>query len=386
MSSRPEVWLEITHLLASPTGNKSGIGYYTENLIRALAKEHDEYNFVLIGNLFATAEIPSSIQALNLPMKFSRYIPGRMWNQAFKRGLMPPVDILHSGKPDLMVNFNFVRYPVRQRVKSITVVHDLAYEKYPDHVESRNLVYLRKFVPLAVLQSTRTVAVSQSTKRDLIEIYAADESRIDVVYGAVDQHRYQRNLSIEKVMKKYSLPKHYAFFMGNNEPRKNLGNLIRAFTSLTEGQRQGCILVIAGAKGWNDEELTALASDGEKRGFVKRIGYVEDTDAPALYAGARCFIFPSFYEGFGLPILEAMAARTPVITTRGSSMHEVAGRAALYINDPEDVHEMAIQISRMLSDAQLRKKLISMGNQRLKDFSWGKSARQLVGSIDKALS
>ena len=133
MAKRPQVWLEVTHLLASPSGNKSGIGYYTENVIRALAQIQHNYDFQLVGNLFATTTVPNFIETLGLPTRISRIFPGKVWNQAFKRGIMPPINYIHGGRPDLVVNFNFVRYPVSAGIKTITVIHDLAYEKFVSH-------------------------------------------------------------------------------------------------------------------------------------------------------------------------------------------------------------------------------------------------------------
>ncbi len=383
MSRRPQVWLEITHLLASPTGNKSGIGYYTENLIRAVAKQNSDYDFWLVGNLFATSPIPDFVKSMGPPTKISRFFPGKVWNAAFKKGFMPPINRIHGGQPDFVINFNFVRYPVSPGTKTITFIHDLAFEKFPEHVQEKNLQYLRKFVPIAVKESDRLIAISQSTKRDVEKMYGVPANLIDVVYGAVDEDRHKRKYKELEIRKKYRLPDKYVFFIGNNEPRKNLVNLIQAFCTLSDEERKGHVLVLAGSTGWKNEQLDRVYNEVKSSGKVLRLGYVDEADVPALYSLSTFFAFPSFYEGFGLPILEAMAAATPVLTSRESSMEEVAAKAAYYVDDPNDVDEIAHAIRKLISNSKLRDTLRKAGLQREKEFTWSKSAEQLINAIKK---
>lgn len=382
-----KVWLEATHLFMSPTRHQSGIGYYTENIIRSLIELDPNDDFSIVGNLFASnspKKLNISPNAHNYDYKLIRYLPGKVWNQLIKRRMLPPVNVLFRDTPDVMVNFDFVRLPVSSKVKSLTVIHDLAFLHYPEFVQSRNLARLKKFVPLAIEKSDRIVAVSESTKQDIVKSYKVDPQKIDVVSNAVN-HKvfFPQKLKLE-TQKKYRLPNNYILFIGNIEPRKNIHGIIEAFGKLPVKLQETHPLVLVGGKGWNDEAIkSALNKSGAKQ-HITMVGYVDDQDLAQVYAGAQIFVFPSFYEGFGLPVLEAMACGTPTITSRVSSLPEVGGDAVLYV-DPKQSSTIVDAVKKLLLDTTLQGQLVKKGITHSKKFSWEQSAGQMLHAIRKAV-
>lgn len=382
-----KIWLEATHLFMSPTRHQSGIGYYTENIIRSLIELDQNDDFSVVANLFATnkpSKVKISPAAKNYNYKFIRFLPGKVWNQLIKRRVLPPVNVLLKDTPDVMVNFDFVRLPVSKKVKTLTVIHDLAFLHYPEFVQSRNLARLKKFVPLAIKKSDRIVAVSEHTKSDIVKSYKVDPQKIDVVSNAVNHKVFFPQQLKNNVQKKYSLPDSYILFIGNIEPRKNILGIIEAFGKLPAQLQAVHPLVLVGGKGWNDEGIVTALNNSSAKEHIVRVGYVDDDDLAQVYAGAQIFVFPSFYEGFGLPVLEAMASGTPVITSKVSSLPEVGGDAVLYV-DPKKSNTIAEAMKKLLLNRELQQTLIKKGIVHSKQFSWEQSAGQMLHAIRKTM-
>lgn len=382
-----KIWLEATHLFMSPTRHQSGIGYYTENIIRSVIELDQNDEFSIVANLFATNKLPKvkiSSTTKNYNYKLIRFLPGKVWNQLIKRRVLPPVNVLLKDTPDVMVNFDFVRLPVSKKVKTLTVIHDLAFLHYPEFVQSRNLARLKKFVPLAIKKSDRIVAVSEFTKSDIVKSYNVDPQKIDVVSNAVNHKVFFPQKLKPSVQKKYNLPNDYTLFIGNIEPRKNILGIIEAFGKLPTQLQAKHPLVLVGGKGWNDEGISEALNNSSAKEHIVRVGYVDDDDLAQVYAGAQIFVFPSFYEGFGLPVLEAMASGTPVITSKVSSLPEVGGDAVLYV-DPKKSTTIAEAMKKLLQNSELQKTLIKKGIAHSKQFSWEQSAGQMLHAIRNAV-
>jgi len=380
-----EIWFEATQLLKSPTGHKSGIGYYTENIIKNLALNYKDNDYKIVGNVFLNKKIPNKIAGIsNKDILVTRYVPTKVWGQAIKLGIMPKINYLYKGNPDLVVNFDFVRVPVSKRIKTITVIHDLAYEVYPQYTERRNLLRLKKLVPETVKLSNRIVAVSESTKKDIIKKFGVSADKIDVVYNAVDSKKYRPLKLTQQVRARYNLPEKYFLYLGNIEPRKNVEGIIEAYSKLPVKITNEYKLVLAGGMGWNKDTIMKAYNESPHKSSIIFTGYIEDKEIPSVYSAAEIFLFPSHYEGFGLPLLEAMSCGTPVITANNSSLKEVAGDAALYV-DSKKTHQLTETIIKILKDDELRIKLVKRGKERIKKFNWANSAEQMNSSIYKAL-
>jgi glycosyltransferase involved in cell wall biosynthesis len=384
---RRQVWLESTHTLSGGANGRTGVGHFTEECISHLTALDHTCDYTIVGNVFATAKphLPKLLDPEQVKVRVSRKFPGKVWNQMFKRGVMPPLNVIIPGRPDLVMFFNFVRYPLTQGVKSAVVIHDLTFEHFPEAVEAKNLAYLRKFVPRAVREATQVIAVSVATKRDVMDRYGLPEEKVSVVWPGVDLDRYRPGLETRDVRERLGLPEHFFLFLSTIEPRKNILTLIHAYRELPEATRRTYGLVLSGKVGWKAEAILAEIRKGDPIGTIVHTGYVSDADIPALYAAAGVFVLPSLYEGFGMPVAEAMACGVPVITADNSSLPEIVKGAGIMV-PALDWKGLAREMERLAGDAKLRAELGAKGRVRAEQISWDSSARQLKAVIDRLLS
>lgn len=351
---------------------KSGTENYSLNLIKALAKIDQENYYVLYFN-----ELPSFFE-ISQPNFASRVIPAsRFWTQLrlATELVLHPVDLLFVPAHTL---------PVLKRpgIRTVVTIHDLGaeylanYHKYPDRI------YLNWATRFAARFSDQIIAVSKATKADLRKRLGTDPRKINVVYEGVNREfYYKRDLAeVEIVRKKYGLRKKYLLFVGTIQPRKNLLRLIEAFAKT----HLGLDLVLAGQTGWLYGEILAAPKKFRIEEKVKFLGFVPSEDLPALYSGATAFVFPSLYEGFGLPILEAMACGLPVLTSNLSSLPEIAGGAALEV-DPYKISDIAQGLITITNKTNLRESLIAKGQERVANFSWEKTAQETLAVFEKVM-
>ena len=264
---------------------------------------------------------------------------------------------------------------------TVVTVHDIAYEFFPEFFSLRDRLLLSHTVPFSCRRASRIIAVSEQTKQDLIQRYGLSSEKIRVVYEAAEE-RFSPEISTEdmtRVRRKYADGQHYILALGNIQPRKNLDRLVDAFATLVADGVIGndLSLVIAGQSQWHGSDIYQHV---ERKGLAKHVhfpGYMPDEDLPALYRGAEVFVFPSLYEGFGLPPLEAMACGTPVICSNASSLPEVVGGAAILF-DPTDTDALAQALHHVLVDEPRRRELALAGLERASLFSWEKAARETV--------
>jgi glycosyltransferase involved in cell wall biosynthesis len=271
---------------------------------------------------------------------------------------------------------------------SVVTVHDLGYLYYPKAHHFLDRLYLDLSTRYSARVASRVIAVSKATKDDLVRRYGIEPGKITVVYSGCDEamRPVEDEATIEKAKARYSVQGDYVLSVGTLQPRKNLRRLLEAYAMVRKQAEKGetpC-LVIAGKKGWlyNQvfQHVVRLGLESE----VIFPGYVPQGDLPALLSGARLFVFPSLYEGFGLPVLEAMACGTPVLCSNVSSLPEVAGNAAFLV-DPLDVESMAEAMNRLLQDEGLRAQLVKWGFQRVRRFSWERCAGETLAVLENAL-
>ncbi len=285
---------------------------------------------------------------------------------------------LFRSDADIMHFFNFV-VPPKTKGKIINTVHDLVFYTYPETMKKSNYRRMTKNVCRSCDMSDIIVAVSQNGKRELMKIMNIPEEKIRVVYNGVDHDRFRPDISEPNLP---HMPEDYVLYIGTLEPRKNLKTLLKAF-SLTKASKDGCKLVIAGSKGWEYEEIFSMAKSLDID--VVFTGYVPSEKLPPLYKGAKAFAFPSLYEGFGIPPLEAMACGTPVVSSNSSSLPEVVGDAGLMISDPYDTEELAHHLDRVIYDSETAKTCRERGFVQSQRFTWKKSG-QTVLNIYKELT
>ena len=266
--------------------------------------------------------------ANNLSYRFAEWLPKRYLDAFANRLFVPPLDLLAGVRPDVMLFPNYIASPLVWTRRSIVVIYDLSFVYHPQYVDPANARFLRRVVKQAAANAGHVATISEHSRREIMECYGLPESKFSVVYPGVDRTRFQPLPPATRphVAAKFGIDRPYVLFTGTLEPRKNILGLLHAYTRLPHDLREGHALVIAGGKGWLDGEISAGLAELERAGArVIRTGYVEDGDMPALFGGASVFVFPSFYEGFGIPPLEAMACGTPVIASRTSSLPEVVG-------------------------------------------------------------
>lgn len=270
--------------------------------------------------------------------------------------------------------------PARRLPPSVVTIHDLGYHAFPQAHTPFQRVYLPWSTRWSAHMASHIIAVSQATATDLQRYYTTAAQKITVVHEATSWP--QMTWAAPLVRKQYALPAHYALYVGTLQPRKNLVRLIHAYHRLYQRQALAWDLVLAGAGGKGSWELRKLVADLQLEERVHFLGYVADEALSALYYGARLFCFPSLFEGFGLPVLEAQSHGVPVMTANNSALPEIAGDAALLV-DPTDVEAIADAMLQLSQDEPLRQRLIAAGYENVKRFSWEKAARETLAVLEK---
>ncbi|MBX3065774.1 MAG: glycosyltransferase family 4 protein [Anaerolineae bacterium] len=269
--------------------------------------------------------------------------------------------------------------------RAVVTVHDLGYRFFPEAHPRPQRAYLDRTTRYSARRATRVITDSVATMRDLMGEYGTDDQKIDVVYPGVEALQPATPARIAAVRRKYRLPERYLFFLGTLQPRKNIVRLAEAFAQYLAnggGADESLHLVLAGKRGWLvDDVLSKLPESAKPR--IHFTGYVEDDDVAGLYTGSLGFCFPSLYEGFGFPVLEAMRCGSPVLCSNTSSLPELAGDAAILV-DPLDVNAIADGMHRLVSDESLRRTLIQRGNEQVKKFTWQRAAIQTLQTLEKA--
>ena len=263
--------------------------------------------------------------------------------------------------------------------KVVVTIPDLSCFIYPQYHTEANCQFVTRNVHQAARQASFIIAISESTKREIVRFLHVPEEKIRVVYLAAGDIFHQKcpSDSVAMIKNKYKINKRYFLSVGSIEPRKNLGRALIAFKALIEMKKADYQFVITGGKGWKNEAFYNLIRKLDIDEHLVFTGYVPEEDLPALYQGADVFVYPSLYEGFGLPVLEAMASEVPVITSNTSSLPEVAGDAAILVN-PTEVFEIYEAMEALATKPQLREELKVKGKERSTKFSWEKTAHQTL--------
>jgi glycosyltransferase involved in cell wall biosynthesis len=273
--------------------------------------------------------------------------------------------------------------PFLAKYNSFVVIHDLAYfDKHLDAYPFLDTLYMRTMIPCSLRRATGIFAVSENTKKDIIRYADCSPDKITVTYEAADS-MYQPisdTSKLQMIRQKYNLPDSFIMYVGSLSPRKNISRLMEAF-SLIKTKIPHAI-VLTGSKSWKDASVYRTMKQLNLDDRVRQLGYVEQEDMPALYNLASAYIYPSLYEGFGLPILEAMQCGCPVVASNATSIPEVAGDAAILV-DPYNVDSLAGAIYKVLTDDMVRKRLIKAGFEQAKKFSWERCGQIILGKIRK---
>jgi len=342
------------------TRSLTGVGIYTLRLVQELARLPETEIFVMAQDELECGFDAKNVQVIIEPaMNFHFFIQRRIPGLIEKYN----IDVLHGP------NFYL---PIKKNAPAVLTVHDLSAQLFPKQHSIKHRISQKMLGP-SLKRADRIIAVSRSTAEDLAQLFPSTTSKIEVVYNGLEKRFTPCSRSeTDEILARYNLPERFILFVGTLEPRKNIRRLICAFSQITE-RFPTIKLIVAGGKGWLFDDIFELVRKKGLRDRIQFIGYVENEDLPALYSAAEVFCYPSLYEGFGLPPLEAAACGTPVVTSNISSMPEVMDDAALFV-DPLDIDSIYEAILTILEDKNLAASLTKKGLNRAKEFSWEETA------------
>ena len=375
--------------------NRVGIGEYAFQLLKQLesqkSKVKSQKSFFIYLKEKPLPDLPRETEG----WKYKVFGPKKFWTQF----ALPLHLYFESPRPDVF--FSPTHYAPRFcPVPSVISVMDLSFFEFPEMFKKRDLVQLKSWTAYSVKKATKVLTISYASKNDIIKYYKVPEKKIVVTYPGYKKNdgKILRNkdikMDIERMKTKYKIRGDYILYVGTLQPRKNLIRLIEAFRKIREldewknreKKRSTPLLqlVIAGKKGWMYNEIFQKVKDLKLEKNVIFTGFVPDEDLPVLYKGARCFVLVSLYEGFGIPVLEAMSFGCPVVISNVSSLPEVGGRVAIYV-DPYDVDDIARGILEVLHyDAMTHHSRVEEGKRWVKKFSWEKCARETLSVLEEA--
>lgn len=356
----------------------TGVSFYTQNLVEGLARVDKKNEYLLVGtSLRRTEELENfyiKIKKINpnFKKKFFR-VPinlAEIWANQWRFDSLDK----YIGRVDVFHSSDWLQPPVR--AAKVTTLHDFAFWRYPQTAHPRILRVASRRLKLVAKEIDRAIAISQTTAQDARDFLKIPPEKIKVVYEAAGKEFSKRSSKkIEKVKAKFGIKNNYLLSVATIEPRKNLGKILEAFFLFLK-ENPDFSLVIVGKIGW-DKIVARLR---EKLPRVIFTGYLPIEELVSLYSGASCLVFPSLYEGFGLPILEAFACGCPVVTAASGSMPEIAGKSAVLVN-PLRADSIYFGIKNCLEN---KEELIKRGLERVKKFSWEKAARKTLGVYEEA--
>jgi len=356
----------------------AGIGRYVREMVKALTAHQTPYHYHLFAanGLNHQPEFTSHHNISWHSTRITRRWLERLW---YRLHLPLPVE-LWTGSLDIFHQPDFVLPPTRAQAQTIVTIHDLSFVRLPSFTMPGMLTYLNRWVPYSVKKADHVIAVSKATKQDLIELYQTPPDKISVLYhGITSEFRpIDDETVLQAVRQKYGLHDNpFILTVGTIHPRKNFQRLVEAFAQLQQDVPD-LLLVIVGGQGWQCEVVFNEVKRQRVEPYVRFLGFADDTDLPALYNAAMVFAYPSLYEGFGLPVLEAMACGTPVVSSNASALPEVVGTAGFLV-EPDDVKGLTNHLGNLLINESERERLSEMGLHQAQQFSWEKMAEGLLG-------
>lgn len=346
---------------------KVGMGKYIVELVNKIPQidKNSTYFFYVSqenANFFQFQE--KNIILKKVPVSLSSPFGKLVWEHIFLPFSLWKNKIVLYHAPGFVLPF----FKLNKNIKFIITLADMTFFSHPQYHMFWKQKYFKYMIPRSIHKADKVIAISESTKKDILKHVSVDEKKIMVTHLGYDTLFSKQSINkIIPILKKYNINFPYILFVGMLEPRKNVPSLIKAFAAIKN--KQNHMLVIVGKKGWQYDKIFDWVQKLKLEQQVVFTGYVPDEHLSALYSGATCFVYPSFYEGFGIPIIEAMACGCPVITSNNSSMEEIAGDAAILV-DPYDVQTITRAIETYLYNNDERKKRAKQGIKYVKRFSW----------------
>lgn len=371
--NQPRIAIDAHMVGARETGNET----YVRGVVRGLQELDGSREYLLYtphpdalpATMIAGRFQPRTIAAAGNIPRIGYAMPHAAWRDR--------IDLLH-------VTYTL---PPFLRCRSVVTVHDISYALFPETFSLRDRWLLSVAVPLSMRRATRVITVSEAARRDILRRYRIAAEKVVAIPNGVGSHFRPVHDRGEqsRVRARYGIPERYILAVGNLQPRKNLGRLIEAFAGLRRDGRIAHRLVLVGKSLWKEAEVFGAIRAHGLEDEVIATGYVADSDLPTIYSGADVFVYPSLYEGFGLPPVEAMACGAPVITSNTSALPEVVGDAAVTVS-PTSTGEIAAALERVLGDERLRRDLRARGEERAATFTWRETARRTLRVYDEVLA
>jgi len=366
------IGIDISQLVYKGTG----VANYTTNLVRYLSQENKKDSYILFGSsLRQRFLLKKFVQRLKGTQVSTQILPFplRVLDFLWNRIHLIPVECF-TGSIDIFHSSDWIQPPSKAR--KVTTIHDLVVFQCPKYLDKQIIATQKRRLSWVVKECDAIIADSHATKKDIQHYLNIDSKKIHVVYLGIDEcFVSQSKNAVERVKRKYNLPEEYILSIGTIEPRKNFARTIQAFQTIQH--KIPHYLVIAGKQGWG-----ASITKSER---IVNLGFVAANDLPALYTGASCFIYPSLYEGFGLPVLEALACGCIVICSDKGSLGEIAGKTPFFV-DPEDVESIAHALEKVLKLSRTAcSRRVRQGIAHAKQFTWKKTARETLNVYRKLL-
>jgi len=371
---------------------RTGVEEYTYQLIKHLTMlpEAREHRFLLYlpsvyssseakrVEKFSTGSNNKSFFDFPLPenfeIKFLKWPLPFLWTQ-----IRLAWEILRRPPEILFIPVHIL--PLFHPKNSVVTIHGLEYEYFPQYYPLLHRLYLRFSTKYALRHARKIIAISENTKKDLIKLYGGETDKIEVVYHGIQNTNHKTQITNKAQSTNYKIQKPYLLYLGRTEQKKNIEGILEAYKTLRERYQIPHQLVLAGVPGYGYEKIKLKIENCKLK--IIETGYVNDDEKRCLLSNADIFLFPSFYEGFGLPVLEAQTAGVPVVTSFNSSLPEIAGEGALLVN-PRNPEQIAEAVKSIIDDKNLRAKLIKSGYENVKRFSWEKCARETLHIVDQS--
>lgn len=372
-------------------GHFSGVGHYVLGIVRGLDQlaaqaklEQKPFPEIEVIIPYTTVERFRSfgfqyVSYRRFPMPF------RVMSALHHRNLLPPIDLI-CGK-GVYIFTRFATMPLAFS-DSVVVIYDLSFELYREYAEDRNAKFLSAVVSKSISRSKRVIAISDNSRQEIMDFYGITPDKMILAKPSVDGRLFYKHSQpkIKEIKNKYKIEGDYILYVGNLEPRKNLDGLVEAYTKLPKDITDKYSLLLVGVTGWKTEALFSRIIDLYKKGFkiIRPASYVLDEDLPVIYSGAKMVVYPSHYEGFGMPPLEALSCGTPAITSNNSSMPEVVGEQGILIDD-KNIDSITAAIKTVIDDSRIEKDTITNGPRQARKFSWSASAQAIVDGLEGLL-
>lgn len=373
---KPHIALN-AHLLSGEASYRSaGIHGYLYNTLAHLPEVAPEFQYtVFTGQGSPPADPALTVRRSTLPT--ANPLARIVWEQ-----VAAPLALARL-QPDLLHGMAFA-LPLLWRGPSVVTIFDLSFHRHPERLSAARRLYLRTFTRASARQARRVIAISESGRREIHDVLGVPLERIDVAYpGVGPDFKPLPPAAVEAFRRERGLPERFILYLGTLEPRKNLSTLLRAYARLP--QRGAVKLILAGGHGWDTEPVFALIEELGLGQDVITPGYLSGNELPLWYNAADLFAYPSIYEGFGMPLVEALACGCPVVASNTTSLPEAVGPAGVLL-PPTDVAQWADALARLCDDETARRELAALGKQHAQKFTWTETARQTAEAYHRALS